>query len=118
MGSRIEMGKWKDAFQHGRPSSWDREYGREYEFGPPATDQQLAALEQQLGSPLPADLREMLREFNGVQYTIKIDREQGYGPSKLLLTTEQIAGVLELLLDTGNDLPPVEQLKQVAFIWQ
>lgn len=112
------MGKWREAFEEGRPSSEDRSYGCEYTFGPPATKEQLDQAEHGLGVRLPDDLRNLLQEFNGVRYTTRIDREKGYEASKLFLDTEDIAGVIDLLVDTGNDIPPVEDLKKVVFFWQ
>jgi hypothetical protein len=37
-----------------------------FEFGPPATDKELAALSSAFGAPVPKDLADLLREFNGV----------------------------------------------------
>ena len=112
------MGKWKDAFNENLPALKDREYGERFAFGRPATLKQLAACEARLGAALPDDLRELLREFNGVRYTTDVDRKQGYEASPLYLDTDQIAGVFDLLVDTGNDLPPLDDLKRVAFFWQ
>ena len=59
------MGKWKDSFLR----SLDPEYERpeSFEFGPPATDADLAALSSAVAAELPKDLVELLREFNGIQ---------------------------------------------------
>ncbi len=112
------MSQWRKAFEEDRPSREDVEYKREYTFGPPATEEQLAQAEQRLGAPLPVSLRELLREFNGIWYTTKYDRERGYEASMCFLDTEKIPGVLDVLVDSGNDIPPVDDLKKVAFFWQ
>ena len=66
------MGKWREAFEEGRPSFDDREYGCVYHFGPPATPEQISEAEQLLGRPLPAELRSLLSEFNGVRCTTRL----------------------------------------------
>jgi hypothetical protein len=114
-----DMTKWRKAFEAGRPSEWDTEYGREYSFGPPATDEQLAAAEAALGIPLPADVREMLSEFNGVWYTIEVDRREGYEPAILYLDIEHMSvKVPEYFADCGNPLPPETELRKVVFVRQ
>jgi hypothetical protein len=113
------MGKWREAFEHGRPSEWDMEYGREYSFGPPATEEQLAAAESVLGVRLPTDVRELLSEFNGVWYTIEIDRREGYDPSILYLDIEHMTvKVPEYFRTCGNPLPKRKDLRKVVFIRQ
>ncbi|HEY7158350.1 MAG TPA: SMI1/KNR4 family protein [Gemmataceae bacterium] len=113
------MGKWREAFEHGRPSEWDIEYGREYAFGPPATEQQFVAAESVLGVRLPAEVRELLSEFNGVWYTIEVDRREGYEPSILYLDIDHMTvEVPEYFRTSGNPLPAEEDLQKVVFIRQ
>ncbi len=113
------MGKWQEAFEHGRPSEWDAEYGREYSFGPPATKEELTTAEASLGARLPADVREMLSEFNGVWYTIEVDRREGYEPSILYLDIKHMtAEVPEYFRTCGNELPPEADLRKVVFVRQ
>jgi hypothetical protein len=113
------VGKWRDAFEQGRPSEWDLELGRQYSFGPPASAEQLAAAEALLGVRLPADVRALLAEFNGVWYTTEIDRQQGYEPSILYLDLEHMTvQVPEYFRTCGNPLPPEEELRQVVFVRQ
>jgi hypothetical protein len=42
-------------------------WGHELTFAPPARDATLAAVEEQLGEPMPADLRALLLESDGVR---------------------------------------------------
>jgi hypothetical protein len=67
------MGKWKKAFL----KSIDPEFESlsSFEFGPPATEKQLAALERAVSARIPSDLRELLQEFNGVTRDGPIGRE-------------------------------------------
>ena len=55
------MGKWKKAFL----KSIDPEFETpsSFEFGPPATAKQLAALERAVSAKIPGDLRELLQEL-------------------------------------------------------
>jgi hypothetical protein len=66
------MGKWKDAFL----KSLDPEFETpdSFEFGPPATDAELAALSAALAAKLPKDLSALLREFNGITRIREPDR--------------------------------------------
>ena len=59
------MEKWRDAFDAGVADE-ERAARYKYVFGPPATADELAHLERQLGISLPTDVREMFAEFNGV----------------------------------------------------
>lgn len=114
------MGKWREAFEHGRPSEWDTEYGLEYTFGPPATGDQLAAAEAALGVRLPADIREMLSEFNGIWATSEVGRREGYEPDILFLDTKCMSmKVPEHLRTCGDEpMPPEEDLRKVVFVCQ
>ncbi|HZT80573.1 MAG TPA: SMI1/KNR4 family protein [Gemmataceae bacterium] len=113
------MGKWRNAFEHGRPSKGDSKYGVEYTFGPPATKEQLAAVEAALGVKLPADVSQLLSEFNGVWFTTEVDRREGYEPSILFLDTKHMSvEVPEYLRTCGNPLPPEDDLKKVVFVRQ
>src|SRR5262249_15045672 len=58
------MGKWKDGFLKSLDPEFDTPDS--FEFGPPATDAELAALSAVLAAKLPKDLAELLREFNGI----------------------------------------------------
>ena len=111
------MGKWKTLFDEGLPPFEDREYGEIYEFGPPATAEQIASAEQALGVRFPDDLREMLTEFNGIQYTTKSDRTRGYEPTQRYLDTEEMSvSVPRYFRTCGNPLPPQEVLSKIVFV--
>src|SRR5215475_12789573 len=110
------MGKWRDAFESGLPPEDERDAGDVYTFGPPATPEQLAEVERELKLRLPADVREMLSEFNGVwlAYT-----NYGGGPDRLYLTTkDMIVDVPDYIRTSGNYMPPDDQLSKVAFVSQ
>jgi cell wall assembly regulator SMI1 len=77
------MGKWRALFESGLPPVAECEGGEEYAFGPPATVQELEAAERALGHPLPADVRKMLAEFNGVWYSTATTRRNGSEPYQL-----------------------------------
>src|SRR5438067_2438889 len=59
-------------------------------FHPPASIQELADLESQVGTSLPADLRSVLLETNGVMSTLKIDDGDWFENMWLLWPTYQI----------------------------
>src|ERR1051326_9083709 len=63
---KTHMGKWRDLFEAELPPVAQRPYRMEYDFGPPATTDQVAAAETALKVQFPADVREMLSEFNGI----------------------------------------------------
>jgi len=113
------MGKWREAFEYGRPSEEDREYGCQYSFGPPATAEQLAVAEAALDVKLPAEVRELLSEFNGIWYTIEVDRRMGYEPSILYLDLNHLSmDVPEYFRTCGNPLPSEDDLRKVVFFYQ
>jgi len=113
------VGKWIDAFQHQRPYEWDTELSVEYTLGPPATEQQIADAEALLGARWPAELRELLGEFNGIWFTTKDLRRGGYEPEILFLDIEHLTEQLpDYLGDAENELPPTNELRRVAFFCQ
>ena len=113
------MGKWRTLFESNLPPLEQREYGEQYEFGPPATEEQLAAAESALGVPLPQDVRELLAEFNGVRYTTRASRQHGHEPYILYLDIEHLTVEVPRYFRTcGNVLPPEENLRKVVFVCQ
>lgn len=113
------MGKWRALFEANLPPEGEREYGELYQFGPPATEEQLAAAEQSLGVRLPADVRELLSEFNGVWYTTTVGRKQGYEADISYLDVDHMAARVPHYFRTcGNELPPEEELRKVVFVAQ
>ena len=69
------MPKWKDAFA--RSLDPDRETLQQFEFGAPATQEELAALRAAAGADIPAELSDMLSEFNGI-WEIRDDTRSSY----------------------------------------
>ncbi len=113
------MGKWREAFEQDRPSYFDTEFGLEYGFGPPASEEQLANAEKVLGIKLPAEVRELLSEFNGVWVTSEVGRSQGEDPDIAYLDVEHMVVEVPRYLHTcGNPLPAESELRKVVFIYQ
>ena len=67
------MGKWKKAFLKSIDPEFDSPSS--FEFGPSATEKQLAGLERAISAKIPSDLRELLQEFNGVTRDGLVGRE-------------------------------------------
>ena len=111
------MGKWREAFEEGRPSFYDRDYGRSYHFGPPATPEEIAEAERVLGQPLPAELRSLLSEFNGIRYTTRWSVAGDEGDAVFLSTTE-LPDVPRLLSNIEDELPEPVRRREVVFFWQ
>jgi hypothetical protein len=113
------MGKWRVLFESNLPPVEQREYGEEYEFGRPATAGQIATAEQALGARLPADVREMLSEFNGMWSTSAVARKHGHSPSIAFLDIEHMTvDVPRYFANCGNTLPPKEDLCKVVWVAQ
>jgi hypothetical protein len=113
------LGKWRTLFEGNLPPAAEREYGAVYEFGPPATADELAAAEKALRLQLPADVRELLAEFNGVWDTTAAGRAQGQPPNIAFLDVEHLsARVPAYLADTDNPLPPKKVLRKVVWVAQ
>ena len=112
------MSKWRTLFESKLPPVEERDYRMVYEFGPPATEAQLAAAEAVLGVRLPADVREMLSEFNGVWATATFDDGRRSRKVLYLDTNGLSVQVPEYFDDCGNDLPDAEDLRKVVFVAQ
>lgn len=119
------MGKWREAFQHGRPSPLDVEFGFEYTFGPPASGEQLDRAEAELGLQLPQEVRELLSEFNGVWVSSEESRSHADDPDVAsdpdiaYLDVEHLAVHVPRYFRTcGNPLPPESDLRKVVFFYQ
>jgi hypothetical protein len=113
------MGKWRTLFESNLPPADQREYGMQYEFGPPATEDQLTATEQALGVPLPPGVRDMLSEFNGIWTSSTASREQGHPPKIAYLDTKHMSvDAPGYLAKTDNPLPPRKALRQVVWVAQ
>ena len=112
------MGKWRALFESNLPPVGEREDRAEYEFGPPAAPAQLAAAEAALGVPLPADVREMLSEFNGVWRTATYPDGRRSRKALYLDVDALSVAVPEYFDDCGNDLPDPGDLRRVVFVAQ
>jgi hypothetical protein len=111
------VGKWRALFESNLPPLEEREYGEQYDFGPPATAEQLDAAERALGIRLPADVREMLSEFNGMW---RRRTKFSHSPTDIqYLDLHHLAvKVPRYFRNCGNTLPPEEDLRKVVFICQ
>ena len=72
------MAPWKAAFLKSLEEDSDLVDESDFEFGPPATANDLAALESQISAKLPADVQSLLSEFNGITRTTGGCREPYY----------------------------------------
>jgi hypothetical protein len=113
------MSKWKEAFFR----SIDRKHETEdsFEFGPPATDAELAALESEISATIPPDLREMLSEFNGV-YEVKNGRRELYfEPTKYMAHAAEYYRdwdwPTEMLLDCSKNILYVCEENGSSAMW-
>jgi hypothetical protein len=112
------VGKWRTLFEVNLPPVGEREYGAEYDFGPPATDEQIAAAEQVLGVALPADVREMLSEFNGVWRRTRCADGREYRDILYLDMQHMTTEVPAYFADCGNPLPSKKDRRKVVFVCQ
>lgn len=112
------MGKWRALFEVNLPPVGEREYGAEYDFGPAATPAQLAAAEAALKVEFPADVREMLAEFNGVWRRTTIHGTE-YRDVLYLDLQGMTVDVPQYFADCGgNPLPQPDDLRKVVFLCQ
>ncbi len=73
-----------------------------YEFGPPASAEEIAAAEAALGFALPDELRELVSEFNGAQYCW----DWNYGRCPVLITQYlDLAGLVQMAEDYSGSRP-------------
>lgn len=112
------MGKWRALFEAGLPPVAEREYRTEYTFGPPATAEQIAAAEASLKVRFPGDVREMLSEFNGMWSVTTFDAGNTYDEIHFLDIQHMAADVPDYCADSGNPMPPEEDLRKVVWVGQ
>lgn len=112
------MSKWRELFEAGQPAVAEREDRTEYTFGPPATADQIAAAEAALKVRFPADVREMLSEFNGVWSVTTFDAGNTYDEIHFLNLQHMTADVPDYCSDSGNPMPPEEDLRKVVWVCQ
>lgn len=117
-GEGKRPGKWRTLFESNLPPVDQREYRTQYEFGPPATAEQLAAAERALGVTFPPDVREMLSEFNGVWTRVQLDDGRESRDLAFLDLHTMTIRLPAYFADSGNPLPPKKALKAVVFVAQ
>jgi hypothetical protein len=103
------MGKWRDAFYLSLGPDADYDVDAPLIFGPPATDDQISAVEAALGYQLPDDFRSLLREFNGVKVAWDWDTVPYF------LSTDEIPAASEFYVDWESELD-LKVCRNVAFI--
>jgi uncharacterized protein (TIGR02996 family) len=112
---------WRPLFEANRLPFGEREYRTEYVFGPPAKPEAIAAAEAALGMRLPADVREMLAEFNGVWEHNRYRAGNTSEDIHLLDLQHMSVDVPDHLLSfatSGGPLPPSDELRKVVFVCQ
>jgi hypothetical protein len=113
------MGKWRELFEAELPPVAERPWQREYDFGPPAAEDQIAAAEAALKVPFPADVREMLSEFNGVWSRSHFDDGREHRDILFLDLQHMTVEVPQYFADCGgNLLPPKKDRRKVVFVCQ
>src|SRR5262249_54759321 len=116
---RTHMGKWRDLFEAGLPPVAGRPYRTEYEFGPPAAADQIAAAGATLEVRFAADVREMLSEFNGVWSLSHFDDGRELRSILFLDLHHLTVELPQYFADCGgNPLPPKKDRRKVVFVCQ
>ncbi len=112
-GAVIE--NWKSKFIKSASEFEDKdELEISYEFGNPATADDLQEFEKTLKISVPASFAELLSEFNGV------DAKQKYwGSGHLYLSTNYIINEIPIYFkESGNYVPPKNEMDSVIFFAQ
>ncbi len=113
------MGKWRDLFEAELPPVAERPYRTEYDFGPPAAADQIAAAEAALKVQFPADVREMLSEFNGVWSLSHFDDGREFRSIRFLDLHHMTVELPQYFAECGgNPLPPKKDRRKVVFVCQ
>jgi hypothetical protein len=113
------MGKWREVFEAELPPVAERPYRTEYHFGPPAEADQIAAAEAALKVQFPADVREMLSEFNGVWSRSHFDDGREDSDIRFLDLQHMTVEVPRYFAECGgNPLPPKKDRRRVVFVCQ
>lgn len=107
------MGKWRALFESSLPPRGEGGPVRAYEFGPPATEAEIVAAERALAVRLPADLREMVSEFNGVWVRTRASSE----PDNHYLTLDLMVELAERQREAGwGEVFENGELDKVVFV--
>lgn len=111
------MTQYKTLLEEAIESFDDRVWlASEYRVAAPATRDEIALLEQNLGAPLHPGLRAMLLEFNGVAYR---DKYWGTQWHPLYLSVSQMLGELqEYFAEIEDPFPAAGEFRNVAFFAQ
>jgi len=116
------MGQWRLTLEASlKPSDAPDLWQTRYSFGPPATAEQIAGAERDLGFCFPADVKELLLDSNGVwrwnRYSHSPERESS---DIVYLDTASMSGDVPKYFREceGNPLPPAELLRKVVFFAQ
>lgn len=109
------MNKWKEAFLDSASEFEDKdELEIAYEFGEPASHDEIQKLEAALSIELPASLSELLSEFNGIGV-----KQKYWGSGHLYLSTEYIANEIPAYFrESGNYVPNKNELNSIVFFAQ
>lgn len=113
------MSIWKTAFLAGLDP--DDESEGAFEFGPPATADDLAKLQQFISAKIPEDVCGLLLEFNGVK------RVTTYGPEPYYFSTHEMPTAVDmyrswdvptdLLIDCSRDILYLCQENGFSQMW-
>jgi len=105
----------KEAFLKGASKFKDKdELEINYKFGNPASEEDLEELEKYLKAEIPEILFKLLSEFNGIEVTKKY-----WSAGQLYLSTNFIINEIpKYFQESGNYVPPKEQLDSVIFFAQ
>ena len=109
------MSNWKEKFDSSSFGVSDKdELELEYKFGPPASETDIHETEESLKIIFPNELRSLLSEFNGIEA-----KDKYWGWRQLYLSTSTMKNELqEYLMESGNPMPPKEELERVVFFAQ
>ena len=109
------MSKWKEVFSKSVSLAEElADYEYEYKFGPPANSIDIESLNSHLRMPIPKELEELLKEFNGV-----LAKDKYWGWKELYLSiNSMMIDLPEYFNESGNPLPPTIELCNTVFFAQ
>ena len=109
------MNYWRESFLDSACKLEDKiELEIAYEFGDPATSEEIRKLESALSLELPKSLSGLLSEFNGIDV-----KQKYWGSGHLYFNTEYIANEIPLYFrESGNFVPGENELSSVVFFAQ
>lgn len=110
---------WRTVFEANLKPFETRDDGTKYEFNPPATEERLQWAERELGFRFPADLRDMLSEFDGIRSSTRTERGCSLLPDTDFLDVENMISVRNRLKEVGwYDLYSQNGSMPIIFICQ